>query len=84
MVFISEKIQSDDDIIQDMMTGLYQDFKKRNGYSEVEIVRKREALENVLIPSTPEKNLLSLREAGFKHVEEIFRWCNFASFVGIK
>ena len=84
VIFISEKIHSDDAIIRDMMTELYRDFKKRNGYSELEINRKQEALENVLIPVTAEQHLIGLREAGFTHVSEIFRWYNFASFVGVK
>ena len=33
----------------------YHDFKRDNGYSESEIARKREALENRLIPSAPRK-----------------------------
>jgi len=40
-------------------------MKRRNGYSEMEIVQKREALENVLIPYRLEENKQLLRDTGF-------------------
>lgn len=81
---LSEKIKCQDQQINDLIIELYYDFKRRNGYSELEISQKREALENVLIPLTPEKQIEQLKEAGFKKVEMIFRWYNFACYLGIK
>ena len=81
---LSEKIKSDNHSVNNLLTELYYDFKKRNGYSELEISQKREALENVLIPLTPEKQIELLEQAGFTKVENLFRWYNFASFIGIK
>lgn len=84
-VFIfAEKIKSSSKPVDDLLTTLYYDFKKRNGYSELEIAQKREALENVLVPHTPEKQLEILKEAGFKKSDTLFRWYNFACFIGIK
>ncbi len=84
-VFIlSEKIISNNSHIQNLTTKLYYDFKKRNGYSELEISQKRESLENVLIPWTPEKNLSLLKDTGLKNVAMLFKWYNFASFIGYK
>ncbi|MFQ5643679.1 MAG: carboxy-S-adenosyl-L-methionine synthase CmoA [Thiogranum sp.] len=84
-VFIlSEKIKVDDGHVQELLTELYYDFKRRNGYSELEIAQKREALENVLRPITPEEQLAALRDAGFTKVDMIFRWYNFASYIGIR
>lgn len=83
-LILSEKIASDAKEFQQMTTKLYHDFKRRNGYSELEISQKREALEKVLIPSTPGKNLELLKTAGFKNSEMIFRWYNFACFVAKK
>ncbi len=84
-VFIySEKIKCNDRLVNDLLIDLYYDFKRRNGYSELEIAQKREALENVLIPLTPEHQLALLKEAGFKRAEVLFRWYNFACFIGIK
>lgn len=62
----------------------YYDLKRRNGYSDVEIAQKREALENVLIPYRPEDNRALLQGIGFGHVEEFFRWYNFAGIVAVK
>ncbi|WP_127714264.1 carboxy-S-adenosyl-L-methionine synthase CmoA [Halobacteriovorax sp. HLS] len=84
MFILSEKIKSSGHTINDLLIELYYDFKRRNGYSELEISQKREALENVLIPLTPEKQMEQLRKAGFKKVEMIFRWYNFACYLGVK
>ncbi len=81
---LSEKIESSNAEIEELQTELYYDFKRRNGYSELEIAQKREALEKVLVPMTPEAQLNLLREAGFRNVDLLFRWYNFVSYVGIK
>jgi tRNA (cmo5U34)-methyltransferase len=84
-VFIlSEKIRVNEQHVQELLTELYYDFKRRNGYSELEISQKREALENVLRPITPEEQLTALRDAGFTKVDMIFRWYNFASYIGVR
>ena len=62
----------------------YYDFKRRSGYSELEISQKREALENVLIPYHREENQELLLNAGFSHVEEFFRWYNFIGIIALK
>ncbi|MCY4643587.1 MAG: carboxy-S-adenosyl-L-methionine synthase CmoA [Bacteriovoracales bacterium] len=82
--FLCEKIESKDEEIERFQSQLYRDFKRRNGYSELEIAQKREALENVLVPLPPESQLNLLKSAGFDHVDMIFRWFNFACFIGIK
>jgi tRNA (cmo5U34)-methyltransferase len=81
---MAEKLHSPNEEIDNFITDLYYDFKRRNGYSELEISQKREALENVLITLTPKKNMEILSQAGFKKVEMIFRWYNFACYLGIK
>ena len=62
----------------------YLAFKRRQGYSEIEITKKREALENVLVPFSIDENLRLLRQAGFSQVEPFFQWFNFSSFVARK
>ncbi len=62
----------------------YHDFKRQQGYSDTEITRKREALENVLIPYRLEENLQLVRRNGFEIVESFFRWFNFAGFLCVK
>ncbi|HHL35068.1 MAG TPA: carboxy-S-adenosyl-L-methionine synthase CmoA [Desulfobulbaceae bacterium] len=63
---------------------IYHDFKREQGYSELEIAAKREALENVLVPFTVDENISLLQEAGFSQVEIFCKWFNFASFVALK
>jgi tRNA (cmo5U34)-methyltransferase len=63
---------------------MYYGFKRRSGYSETEIARKREALENVLVPYRPSENRQLLRRAGFDVVDEVFRWYNFILYVACK
>lgn len=84
ILILSEKIRSPQAVVESCITDLYYDFKRRQGYSELEISQKREALENVLIPLSPEDQLSMLRGAGFKQSEMLFRWYNFASYLGIK
>lgn len=78
---LAEKIISDVPDINDLMTDLYYDYKRRNGYSELEISQKREALENVLVPLTPKEQIISLKSAGFQKVEMLFRWYNFCCYL---
>ncbi len=63
---------------------IYHRFKKNKGYSELEIARKREALENVLIPFSSKENIALLENSGFKTVQPFFQWFNFCSLIGIK
>ena len=84
IILLSEKIQSPQAPMQEIITDLYYDFKRRNGYSELEISQKREALENVLVPVTPKEQLEMLEDAGFDYSEMLFRWYNFASYLGMK
>lgn len=81
---LAEKIASSNSDIQEMITDLYYDFKRRNGYSELEISQKREALENVMVPMTPEQQLQMLASAGFSNVDMVFRWYNFAAWLALK
>ena len=57
ILIISEKIHFDDAVTQNQITKLHIDFKKENGYSELEIANKRQAIENVLITETKEHHL---------------------------
>ena len=81
ILIMSEKVQHGDSATDRMLNELYYDFKRRNGYSELEISRKRDALENVLVPLTIEQNTSLLKDAGFKKVEVMLKWFNFATFV---
>jgi tRNA (cmo5U34)-methyltransferase len=62
----------------------YYEMKKRNGYSELEIAQKREALENVLIPYRLEENKELLKRVGFQNVDVFFKWYNFCGIVAFR
>ena len=84
-VFIfSEKVISHHSKLNKDLIECYYDFKKTQGYSEYEIMQKREALENVLVPYSEEENIKMALENGFSHCEIVFRWANFATFIAIK
>ena len=84
MCIVSEKIISHDKMLNREFIDMHHRFKRRQGYSELEIAAKREALENILVPFSIEENIDLLRQAGFQSVETFFQWFNFASFVAIK
>ena len=84
ILIISEKIHFDDEITQNHITKLHIDFKKENGYSELEIANKRQAIENVLITETKEQHLNRLRECGFVETSCFFQCLNFVSFLSVK
>jgi len=81
---MSEKLITENKKLNKIMIDIYYEYKKEMGYSEFEIAQKREALENVLIPYTMNENIEMLKNAGFKSIEVIFRWNNFASFIAFK
>jgi tRNA (cmo5U34)-methyltransferase len=84
-IFIfSEKVISHNSKLNKDLIECYYDFKKTQGYSEYEIMQKREALENVLVPYSEEENIEMTLENGFSHCEVVFRWANFATFIAIR
>jgi len=83
-LIIVEKLLSAETRLNRLFIEHYYDYKRRQGYSETEITRKREALENVLIPYRMEENVELLKGAGFAHVEDFFRWYNFSGIIAVK
>ena len=81
---LSEKVVDEDPELERVLTRLHHEFKRRNAYSDLEISRKRAALENVLIPDTEQQHIDRLRQAGFQHVGVWLRYMNFLSIVAIK
>ncbi len=83
-LILSEKIAFKNTEQQQLLTTMYENFKRANGYSELEISQKRDALENVLIPETLDEHKSRLLNCGFKSVEVWFQCFNFASLVAIR
>ena len=83
-LLISEKITFDDDATATTLADLHADFKLQQGYSELEISRKREALEVVLIPDTMAQHRHRLQQAGFGKIIPWFQCFNFVSLLAIR
>lgn len=81
---LSEKIAAPDPESDAFLTELHHDFKRRNGYSDLEISRKRAALERVLLPESLDRHRARLADAGFDRVEPWFQCFNFVSLVGFR
>lgn len=81
---LCEKVLAGDANLSRRFVDFYYDFKRSQGYTDGEIVRKREALEKVLVPHRIDENVDLLRRAGFQVVETCFQWFNFAAFVCVK
>ena len=79
-----EKVLSEDARLSDTFVEMHHDFKRDRGYSELEIARKRDALENVLIPWKLSRTTELLRQVGFGAVDVFFKWNNFAGLVALK
>lgn len=83
-LIITEKVLTGSPATNQLFIDRYYEFKKRNGYSNEEIARKREALENVLVPFRIDENVRLFRRAGFQIVDTFFQWYNFAGFLCVK
>lgn len=83
-LIISEKLAFDDPRQHELQIDLHHEFKKAQGYSQLEISQKRTALENVLIPETFATHQNRLKSVGFASAELWFQYFNFASFIALK
>ncbi|MFZ5466902.1 MAG: carboxy-S-adenosyl-L-methionine synthase CmoA [Pseudomonadota bacterium] len=83
VLLLSEKIAFEDDRMEHLITELHHDFKRAQGYSELEIAQKRQALENVLVPETLEAHRSRLREAGFVSCETWLQHTRFVSLLAM-
>ena len=84
ILILSEKVRFEDADRQGLMTELHHEFKKFQGYSDLEIAQKRTSLENVLVPNTVATHSERLSDAGFGTVELCVRCLNFVALLAIK
>jgi tRNA (cmo5U34)-methyltransferase len=84
ILILSEKIAFAEEARQEFHAELHQNFKRAQGYSDLEISQKRTALENVMTPETLVCHQQRLQNAGFGFVDVWFQCLNFASLVAIK
>ncbi|MDX8396652.1 MAG: carboxy-S-adenosyl-L-methionine synthase CmoA [Mariprofundaceae bacterium] len=84
VLILSEKIAFENKQENQHQIELHEAFKRAQGYSDMEISRKRSALENVLIPETLENHHQRLQQAGFTSSHTWFQCFNFTSMIAYK
>ncbi|MFK8050782.1 MAG: carboxy-S-adenosyl-L-methionine synthase CmoA [Halioglobus sp.] len=84
IMVLSEKVTFEDTHLDELNIDLHHEFKRANGYSELEIAQKRDAIEHVLLPETLKQHKQRISEAGFGSCDVWFQCFNFASLVALK
>lgn len=84
ILLLSEKISHPDSEIHELMNDRYHDYKRDQGYSDIEIEQKKSALRNVLISESLDTHLERLKKSGFKKILVWKAWYNFISLIAIK
>lgn len=84
VLILSEKLSFEDHAIQCEQQELHWLFKRANGYSDLEVSQKRNAIENVLLAETQDAHLTRLKQAGFDQAFSWYQCFNFSSFIAIK
>lgn len=84
IMLLSEKVTFEDPHLDQLNIDLHHQFKRANGYSDMEIAGKRSALENVLVPETLAAHKARIARAGFQSCDVWFQCFNFASLIALK
>lgn len=84
LLILSEKIHFDNKFRNQTIDNLHHQFKSNNGYSKMEISRKRDALEGVLVTDLETLHLKRLESIGFKKVRKVMTNLNFMTLVAEK
>lgn len=83
-LIISEKLHFEPQSLNQLLTELHHQFKRDQGYSDLEISQKRDAIDKVLMPETLTMHIQRLRDCGFKSASPWFQCYNFGSLIAIK
>jgi len=84
VLIVSEKICFEDELEQADQTAWHHDFKRAQGYSDLEIAQKRNALEDILRPETEASHFKRMERAGLSRPSRWFQCFSFASFIAFK
>ncbi|EKE80795.1 carboxy-S-adenosyl-L-methionine synthase CmoA [Idiomarina xiamenensis] len=84
VLLVAEKLKHDDTVVDELLVDLHHDFKRANGYSDLEISQKRAAIENVMRIDSLATHFQRFHEAGFKHHSVWYQCLNFAAMLAIK
>ena len=83
-LILSEKIKFKESSTHDLLTDIHHQYKADQGYSQLEIAQKRDAIENVLIPETLDAHTQRLKGAGFRIITPWVQNLQFISILAIK
>lgn len=84
ILVLSEKIRHPSRAGNELLIDLHHQFKRNNGYSELEVSQKRAALEKVMLTDTFGEHETRLKNAGFSDVVMWYKCYNFTSMVAMK
>jgi len=84
VLVLSEKIQFEDASINRTLTEIHHQYKTDQGYSQLEISQKRDAIEHVLLPESLNCHIARLHHAGFNTITPWIQNLQFVSIIAIK
>lgn len=84
VLVLSEKIQFEDSNVYQALTKIHHQYKADQGYSQLEISQKRDAIENVLLPESLDCHVKRLQSAGFNTITPWIQNLQFISIIAIK
>lgn len=84
VLVLAEKLRHDDPAVQDLLTDWHHEFKRAQGYSDLEIARKRTALEDVLQPETEDEHRRRFERLGMSPVVTWHRALPFVAMAAFK
>jgi tRNA (cmo5U34)-methyltransferase len=81
---VMEKYRLSSPPLETVAAGAYYQFRMDNGYTPEEYAAKTKALKNAMWPATPNETRKDMWQAGFSHIEVLYRQFNFGAFVAFK
>jgi len=81
---LSEKIKLDMQHDDELIFDLHHDFKRSQGYSDLEISQKRDAIEEMMKIDSDSVQLERLKSIGFSQVIKWHQAYNFVSYLAVK
>ena len=83
-LILSEKFSFENETMDALLFNIHHDYKRGNGYSELEISQKRSMLENVMLIDSVQQHKQRLITAGFTDAELWYQCLNFGSILAVK
>lgn len=78
---LAEKISFDDAYDRELHEAMHNSFRRGQGYSDLEINQKQQALSGIMITETEQQHRRRLTSAGFRHITKWFQSFNFIGLV---